>query len=170
MPNTVLHQVSPALQRGMVVKPVAGLIGVPAPHGTLVFPERLGPGIIEKIAPNGRVRVRWLDAELDAWMDPEEVQPHSGGTHIISVYHADGEGHYTRLHHHLIDGGLGCAHNWWVELRPYNIIRTVRDDGSAWTFRLNTHPSVDRVSTIWPEQPPDDDAAEALMVADLAVS
>jgi len=157
------------LTRGTVVTPVDELLGVWSHAGGLVPPETLGPGLVERVAPDGRVRVRWLDAEVDSWLDPDELKPYPAGTHVISVYHCDGHGHYARLRHRLVDGGIGCSHNWTVELRPDHIVRVVRDDGSAWTFRLNAHPGLERFAPIWSQQPPEDDDAEALTVADLAV-
>jgi hypothetical protein len=163
-------KVARPLTPGMVVTPVDALLGVWTPVvGGLVRPEALGPGLVEKVAPDGRVRVRWLDAEVDAWMDPEELLASEAGTHVISVYHCDGRGHYTRLRHRLVDGGIGCNHNWSVELRPENIVRVVRDDGAAWTFRLHSHPGLERIASIWPEQPPEDDDAEAITVAELGI-
>jgi hypothetical protein len=169
MPDLLLQQTKPALAGGTVVTPVDQLLGVWAPHGGLVLPATLGPGVVEKVAADGRVRVHWLEAEVDAWMDPADLRPYAAGTHVISVYHCDGQGHYTRLRHRLVGGGIGCTANWIVELRPDAVVRVVRADGAAWTFRLTTHPSTERIITRWPGQPPEDDDAEALTVAELAV-
>lgn len=170
MPDVMLQKAPPALASGTIVTPVDHLLGVWAPHGGLVLPERLGPGVVEKIAPDGRVRVHWLEAEVDAWLDPAELQPYAPGTHVISVYRCDGQGHNTRLRHRLVDGGIGCNANWTVELRPDAIVRVVRADGAAWTFRQTTHPVLEQIITRWPNQPPEDDDAEALTVAELAVA
>jgi hypothetical protein len=53
-----------------------------------------------------------------------------------------------------------------VELRPENVLRAVRDDGAAWTFRLNT--ALHCINSLWP-QPPEDADAEALAATELAV-
>jgi hypothetical protein len=170
MTNLTMPQAPPALERGTLVTPVDALLGVWAPHGGLVPPEGLGPGVIEKIAPDGRVRVHWLEAEVDAWMEAEDLRSLGANTHVISVYRCDGQGHNTRLRHRLVDGGIGCSANWTVELRPDAIIRVVRADGAAWTFRQHTHPGLERVVTRWPDQPPEDDDAEAFTVAELALA
>lgn len=170
MPGKTMPKTAQALAVGTVVTPTDELLGVWAPYGGLVPPEGLGPGVVEKIAADRRARIHWLDAEVDSWMDPEELKPHEEGTHVISVYHCDGQGHSTRLRHRLVDGGIGCTYNWTVELRPDAIIRVVRADGAAWTFRMSTHPALERVITRWPTQPPEDDDAEAFTVAELALN
>jgi hypothetical protein len=169
MTTSVMLDAPRTLKRGMVVKPAADLIGIPSPHRNLVLPEHLGPGVVEKTAADGRVRVHWLDAELDAWMNPADLEAYAEGTRVITVYQCNGRGTYTRLRHRLVDGGIGIAYNWVVELRPGDVIRLVRDDGSAWTFHLKTHPMLDRIVTRWPDQPPEDDDAEAFTVAELAI-
>ena len=57
---------------GRVVVPADNLVGVQAEDGRLVPLERLGPGLVEQVAPDGRVGVRWLTAEFVAWMDPTD--------------------------------------------------------------------------------------------------
>jgi len=69
-----------------------------------------------------------------------------------------------------VDTRSGLEHNWVVELLPYDVVRSVRDDGLAWTFDWyrvfhKLHPK----HTYY--VPPNEDAdAEALAAAELFFS
>jgi hypothetical protein len=85
--------------------------------------------------------------------------------HLVSVYRHP-KGGTPKLHRHLVVTGAGLEHNWTVELWPSYIVRTIRNsDRAAWTFTFNW--LFHRIQVWWP-QPPDDDDAEALVVADVA--
>jgi hypothetical protein len=154
-----------ALQPGEVVIPAEGITGVQTPDGRLILRHRLGPGIVEKVAPTGQVRVRWMDAEFDIWMDPVAVEPAGAHTHMITVYQCDGRGSAVRLGHHVITAER-LEYNWTVELRPDNLIRMIRADGHSWTFYAFCDTRC--ICTPWP-QPSEDTDGEALAAAELAV-
>jgi hypothetical protein len=157
--------VRPALQPGMVVALNEEFLGLPAPGDTFVPVAGLGPGIVEKVARSGQVRVRWMDAELDTWMDPAELCPRPPHTHLITVYECDGRGTNTRLRHQLVETE-SLEYNWTVEFRPDHVVRVIRAGGAAWTFHI--FPDIRGIHTSWPH-PPEDADAEALTVAELAL-
>jgi hypothetical protein len=151
---------------GTVVEPAGDLGGVQAPDGAIVSRDRLGPGVVEKSSPDGQVRVRWMAAEFDAWMDPEDLRSRGDHAHVISVYRCNGQGHNTLLRHKVVEKA-GLDYNWTVELRPKRILRAVRYDGPAWTFQISMFGK--NVQPLWP-QPPEDEDAEALAAAELAIA
>jgi hypothetical protein len=151
---------------GTVVEPAGDLGGVQSPDGDLVALERLGPGVVEKSSPDGQVRVRWMAAEFDAWMDPQDLNSRGDHAHLISVYKCDGKGHNTLLRHKVVEKA-GLEYNWTVEMRPKRIVRTIRNDGSAWTFEVSMFGK--NVKPLWP-QPPEDEDAEAIAAAELAIA
>jgi hypothetical protein len=153
-------------RRGTVVEPAGDLGGVQTPDGGMVPRDRLGPGIVEKLSPDGQVRVRWMVAEFDSWMDPEDLTSRGEHAHVLSIYRCDGRGHNTLLRHKVVEKA-GFDYNWTVELRPKRIVRVLRTDGATWTFRISLY--FKRIETFWP-QPPEDDDAEAVAVAELAIT
>jgi hypothetical protein len=165
MISSTVETARPVLRPGMVVALNEEFIGLPAPGDTFVQAEALGPGIVEKVAPNGQVRVRWMDAELDTWLDPADLRPQGPHTHLITVYECDGHGCNTRLRHQLVTTE-SLEYNWTVELRPDDRVRVIRADGATWTFHV--FPDIRCIHTFWP-QPPEDADAEALTVAELAL-
>ncbi|MFL5732570.1 MAG: hypothetical protein ACJ78Q_05155 [Chloroflexia bacterium] len=156
----------PLFRYGTVVEPTSDLGGVQGPDGEMTARERLGPGVIEKVSPEGQVRVRWMDAEFDAWMEPQDLRPLGDHAHLISIYKCDGKGNNTLMRHKIVERA-GLDYNWTVELRPHRIIRTVRTDGSAWTFKTSIFGK--QVNPLW-TQPPEDEDAEAMAAAELAIA
>lgn len=154
-----------AVRTGAVVLPADGLLGVQAPDGSLMLRDRLGLGIVEKVAATGKVRVRWLDAELDAWMDLADLHFAGEQTHVITVHQCDGHGSTTRLRHQIVETE-SLEYNWTVEFRPHHILRVIRADGPTWTFQV--FPDIRSIHTSWAE-PPEDADAEALTAAELAL-
>jgi hypothetical protein len=150
---------------GRVVVPADDLVGVQAEDGRLVPLEALGPGLVEQVAPDGRVGVRWLTAEFVAWMDPTDLCASGDDAHLISVYQCDGHGSRI-LQRRTVVEAAGLAYNWTIERRPRHIVRAVRSDGLAWTFRWS--PLWKVLTADWSE-PPEDADAEALTAAELAV-
>jgi hypothetical protein len=151
---------------GTVVEPTSDLGGVQAPDGEMTARERLGPGVIEKVSPDGQVRVRWMAAEFDTWMEPQDLRSLGDHAHVISVYKCDGKGNNSLVRHKVVQRA-GLDYNWTVELRPSRILRTIRADGSAWTFKVSMFGK--QVNPFWP-QPPEDEDAEAMAAAELAIA
>src|SRR5689334_11471035 len=88
---------------GTVVEPVGDLGGVQGPDGEMTARERLGPGVIEKVSPEGQVRVRWMAAEFDAWMEPQDLRSLGEHAHLISIYKCDGRGNSNLVRHKIIE-------------------------------------------------------------------
>lgn len=149
-----------------VVAPIAALLCVQAPDGGLVLCESLGPGLVQQVARDGRVWVRWVGAGFEMWIEPDHLQLPRPYARLISISRVDRRGN-TRLLRHKVVEEAGLEHNWSVELHPTNMVRTVRGDGAAWTFRfipILRH----LVTTAW-SVPPEDEDAEAFMVAEVAL-
>jgi hypothetical protein len=151
---------------GEVVTLARNLIGVPAPNGGIVPADKLGPGLVEQVTPDGTVCVRWIDADLEVCLPFEDVRSPGKDARLVTVkrYNRRGECSASR---YKIEARLGLTHNWIVETRFPNIVRTLRDDGCAWTFRHN--PIFNRIVAQW-EDPRDEDDAEALTAAELTLS
>jgi hypothetical protein len=164
----------PALEPGRSLYP--GLLVVPAPYlqwvqladGDQVPLELLGPGVVKDFMADGRVCVRWTDADLDAWMDPRDLRPFGRRTHAITVLRCDEHGNSVLLRTMTVMTH-GLEHNWTAEIHPDGVVRTVRADGEAWTFDwnpllrcMNSRGTLARV-------PSEDEEAEALTVAELSV-
>jgi hypothetical protein len=138
-------------------------MGVQSPTGDVVPADKLGPGVVQQLAEDGRVCVRWLGADFDACLDPQDVRSLGQHAHLLSVYKRDRNGVRIFMRH-KIAVSAGLEHNWTVELLPDNVVRVMRSDGHAWTFTIN--PFFKRINVWWP-QPPEDDDAEAFTAAEL---
>jgi hypothetical protein len=150
---------------GTVIEIAPQLAELQGPDGSMVPAESLGPGIVTWVGQDGRVCVHWVEADFDSWLDRTDVSSMGRDAHLVSVYHHNKDGS-VRLHKHLTVVNAGLEHNWTVELWPSHIVRVIRNsDRAAWTFTLNW--MFNRIQVWWP-QPPDDDDAEALVVADTA--
>ena len=154
------------LRRGEVVTLGADQMGVQSPRGGLIPPEKLGPGLVEQVTDDGFILVHWLDADLTAYMQPDELRVRGEGAHLLVIKRCDGHGECSLLRYR-ISSQFGFTHNWIVEMRPSNVIRVVRDDGHAWTFTRN--PIFKTINVYW-LQPPEDDDAEALTAAEMVFS
>ena len=55
MGREIVAQNSAYLRRGTLVLPAPDLMGVQGPDGSLIVSERLGPGSVEQISPEGTV-------------------------------------------------------------------------------------------------------------------
>lgn len=154
-----------ALKRGNVISAAAELAGLQAPDGSMVSSESLGPGIVEQFGQDGRVCVHWVGAGFDTCLDPTDVRPLGQDAHLVSIYRRDKRGE-TRLAKHVVVANVGLQHNWTVELLPDNTIRVIRNtDGCSWVFGFNW---IFKRIDVWWSQPPRDDDAEALVVAEAA--
>jgi hypothetical protein len=151
---------------GDVVSPAPDLGGIQSVTGALLDPGKLGPGLVEQFLPEGCILVRWLDSGVTSCMQPEELKLLGQSARLVVVKKCDERGQCT-LSRYKLASRLGFTHNWTVEMRPRNIIRVLRDDGSAWTFSRN--PIFNNVSVHW-LQPPQDEDAEALTAAETAFS
>ncbi|MEO6456966.1 MAG: hypothetical protein ABIO92_01635 [Chloroflexia bacterium] len=155
------------LNKGSVVTCATIIHGVQSPDGDLVPCERLGPGLVEGSASDGRMRVWWTMAGFSSLLDPDDIRTLGSDARLVSVHKYDKVGHSKLLRHKIVSG-VGFRHNWTVELRPGNVIRVQRWDGHAWTFTKN--PIFMRITTPAWSAPPDDDDAEALTAAELSLS
>ncbi|HUS16606.1 MAG TPA: hypothetical protein VM536_16545 [Chloroflexia bacterium] len=141
---------------------MSDVAGLPAPDGTLVPSDRLGPGIVQARAPGGALLVEWLDAHVTTWVASDDVQALGAGRHLVSVWRRDTRGQHRLLRRHL----SGLSSHWEVELLPKGVIRSVRADGCCWTFTIN---ALTREVTLPWDEAPTDDAAEAICAAELAM-
>lgn len=164
-----------------VVQPAQNLAGLQGPHGTLVLREHLGPGVVLETRyvpppfplnnkpPEEEILVHWAAADFDAWMQPNEVERLDPYARLIAEYEWDG--HEQRMFkNYKVISRAGLTHSWAVERLPDGVVRTVRTDGSAWTF--DWYPLYDRVYPIHTlnPNPTTDDDAEALTVAEVALT
>ena len=150
-----------------VVRSRQDLAGVQGLDGTYVSNERLGIGIIRDTRPNGEVLVHWVASDVVTWMRPDEIELFDHDARVIAVYERDG-GAGRVFKRCKVVSRVGLNHNWSVELFPDDILRTIRSDGSAWTF--NWYPLYERAYPIHTlqDEPRTDDDAEAITVAELA--
>ena len=157
---------SATLHTGDVVSLDDQLVGVPTIGGEITPAEKLGPGLVEQITPEGNVDVRWVDAGIETWLQLEDVRSLGDGARLVTVKRCDDQGALSLLRH-KIAARLGLQHNWVAELWPANLVRVLRDDGSAWTFTRN--PVFNKINAHW-VQPYDDDDAEAFTAAEFAIA
>jgi hypothetical protein len=155
------------LMVGSVVKIAPEVAGVQAPTGSLVARDRLGPGVVQEVSTEGAVRVHWPSADLDTWVTPEDLEPAEPRARLVEIYRSRRDGRRT-LEKCKVVAKAGLDYNWIVDICPGNVIRTVRSDGSAWTFdwypiRRCAQPRGTNIEYALPE----DDDAEALTVAEL---
>lgn len=152
-----------AFRIGEAIELARDLVGVQSPDGSLTPREQLGPGIVEQLDEDGRVQVRWVLAGFSVWLDPYDLRSPADNSHLITIRSCDESGSPTLLRYKVAP----IEHNWTVELRPRYVIRTVREDGAAWTFHMNS--CFRSIIPPWPA-PPDDDTAEALTAADISIA
>src|SRR4051794_7833038 len=157
------HKSDP-FRRGTVIAAAAEMAAIQTPGGDLVSADRLGPGIVEQMAQDGRVCVRWIGADFETCLDPGDVKSLGPNAHLITMKQRDKQGHIKLLKHRVVTTG-GLDHNWTAEMLPGNTIRVLRSDGSAWTFGFNW---IFKSVVTWWTQPPNDDDAEAVAVAEIA--
>jgi len=155
-----------AFDRGALVACSGLLHGVQSPDGDVVPCDRLGPGLIEESTGDGVLRVWWSAAGFSSVLDSTDCLPLGRDARLVVVHHFDKSGQ-IKLSRQRILGGVGFRDNWTIELRPPNVVRVIRWDGQAWTFRKN--PIFSRLTTTAWVTPPEDDDAEALAAAELAL-
>jgi len=154
-------EAEPGLGEGALVRLAAEVAGVRTPDGGLAPPERLGFGLVRA---RGRddVLVHWVDADVDTWAPRADVQPLGADQRLLTVWRCDQQGRRTLLRR----APVRLDHHWRVDLLPTGLVRAVREDGPCWTFAFNT--LTREVDPHWGEEL-DDDAAEAIVAADLAM-
>lgn len=165
MPAVALTEPAQALSHGIVVELASDLASVQSPDGSLVSADKLGPGLVQRSTCASRVLVHWVNAALEAWVDSADLRSLGSDAHLITVCKYDKHGVCKQLHH-KVDSGMGLRHNWVAELRPHDVVRILRCDGAAWTFTRNR--IFNGIQSCWP-QPPDDEDAEALTVAEFSI-
>lgn len=151
---------------GGIVRPVPELAWVQSPDGEHIPCEALGPGVVDEVDKTGRVLVHWTGGGFANWIEATDIRSAGPYAHIITVYNRDEHGISRFVRRRLVTE-KGLSQNWTVELLPESVVRTIRPDGSAWTFKYNW--VFEKIEVWWP-RPPKDDDAEALLVAELAVS
>lgn len=163
--NKTLVNKQPRIEE--VVRSRQDMAGVQDLDGTYVPNEKLGIGIISGIRSDNEILVHWVASNVDTWMRPDEVELFDHDARVIAVYQRDG-GAGREFKRCKVVSRAGLNHNWSVELFPYDVVRTIRSDGSAWTF--NWYPLYERAYPIHTlqDEPPTDDDAEAITVAELA--
>lgn len=140
------------------------------PEGDVILKQMLGPGEVREIAPDGSVLVHWVSADFDMRVERADLDAADPEVRLIAIYRGNLHSE-PALEKHKVVSDKGLTHNWVVEILPGNVIRTVRSDGWAWTF--DWYPLIHRVEprfAILEDALEDDDHAEALTVAELAVS
>ena len=146
---------------GQVVRPAEDLASIEGPDGILRAAETLGLGIVRAVDDAGRACVAWTGRPVETWQPRADLRPLAPNLRLVRVAHCDSHGHASAPQMRL---AVLEAH-WTVEILPTEVIRTRRDDGWGWTFAVNN--ATGDVISPW-ACPPDDGAAEALAVAELA--
>lgn len=159
------------LKRGAIVVPSGDLGSVQGLDGRLIAAERLGYGIVLHVAQGpqyaseANTLVRWTGASIESWVEQADLCSVGAGAHLVTVEKYDKSCRRTQVRHRLADR-IGLHHNWTAELLPDKVVRVLRYDGHTWTFKRNGF--FRRIDVWWP-QPPEDDDAEALTVAEFAI-
>src|SRR5215208_5255704 len=149
-----MQAIPKALNKGSIVACASIIHGVQSPDGDVVPCDKLGPGLVEESASDGRMRVWWTVAGFSSVLDPGDVRTLGSDARLVVVHKCDNDGQ-VKLQRHKVVSGVGFQHNWTVELRPRNVIRVQRWDGHAWTFTKN--PIFMRITSPAWSAPPDDD-------------
>ncbi len=151
--------------RGLVVSLSADLASIQGPDGNLVSADRLGHGVVQQSTAEGYTLVRWLGAGFECWVEQSDLRSLGPDARLLTVEKYDDKGICKQVRHKLTQGA-GLRHHWTAELRPPNVVRVLSHTGLKWTF---THNKLFRSIDVWWPQPPDDEDAEALTVAELAI-
>ncbi len=155
-----------SFRSGEIVMPAPELLSVQVDDGSVVACDRLGPGVIEQLAADASVWVHWMQADLHSWMETGDIRSAGTGAHLISVYRYDRHEQLRGVRHKVVAAG-GFSYNWTAELRT-GVVRVVSAGGEAWTFTIL--PVFHTVRTTSWDMPPSDEDAEAITVAELALS
>ncbi|MGA7733073.1 MAG: hypothetical protein WCD37_17585 [Chloroflexia bacterium] len=154
---------------GALVRADSSLAEIQTLGGSLIATDALGPGVVSEVGPAGEVKVHWARADLDAWVQAQDLLQFGENARLVTVrvFGRLGRGKAAR---HEVVKGAGLRYNWVVEVRPRNILRAIRPDGQTWTFEWyplfqQAHP----IHTLLMDHCQlNDDQAEALTVAEIA--
>ena len=161
-----------AFYAGAVVKLAPGIASVQSSDGSLIARDDLGYGLVQRTESDGAVQVFWTNANIISLTDPQDLIALGPRAHLVTVYQRDKDGNRKFVTGKVFTGGEGLTWNWDVEVLPNKVIRTLRSDGSIWTFDWyeffnEAHPEGTLLSGFTALQ--EDDHAEALAVAELAM-
>jgi hypothetical protein len=156
---------------GALVQADSTLAEIQTLSGDLVGADTLGPGVVSELGSAGEVKVHWTGPDLDVWVQARDLLQFGDNARLVTVRVFDrlGRGKIAR---NKVVRGAGLRYNWLVELRPRNIVRTIRPDGQIWTFEWypffrQVHP----IHTMLTDGCQlNDDQAEALTVAEIAAN
>ena len=153
------------LSCGLVVSLSGELASIQGPDGRLVSADSLGYGVVQQATADGYALIRWIGAGFDSWVEQADLRSLGSDARLLTVEKYDSRG-VCKQARHKVAQNAGLHYNWTIELRQPNIVRVLRTDGLKWTF---THNKLFRSIDVWWPQPPGDDDAEALTVAELAI-
>lgn len=151
--------------RGLVVSLASELASIQGPDGSLVSADSLGYGVVQQSTIEGYTLVRWLGAGFECWVEQADLRSLGSDARLVTVEKYDDRGIRKQVRHKVAHGA-GLRHNWTAEMRPPNVVRVLSHTGLKWTFK---HNKLFRSIDVWWPQPPDDEDAEALTVAELAI-
>ncbi len=153
------------LSGGLVVTLSSELASIQGPDGRLVPADTLGYGLVQQSTTDGYALVRWLGAGFECWVEQADLRSLGPEARLLTVEKYDGRGVCKQVRH-KVASNAGLRHTWTAEIRQPNVVRVLRQDGLKWTFK---HNKLFRSIDVWWPQPPEDDDAEALTVAELAI-
>lgn len=158
-----------AVRVGTLVRVDNSLAEIQMLGGNLMSAERLGPGVVSEVGGMGQVKVHWVGADLDAWVQQADLLQFENTARLMTVRVFNRFGRAKTARHEVIKS-VGLRYNWTVELRPRNVVRTIRSDGLNWAFQWfplfrEAHPLHTMMMDGYELN---DDQAEALTVAEIA--
>jgi hypothetical protein len=167
--NTFMGSKTVAVRVGSLVQADSSLAEIQTLGGSLVNTDTLGPGVVSEVEPTGAVKVHWVRADLDTWVQSQDLLQLGDNARLLTVRAFDRQGMGRTIRHQVVKG-VGLRYNWTVEMRPRNILRVIRPDGLTWTFEWHplfreAHPIHTLLADFCQL---DDDQAEALTVAEIA--
>ena len=167
--NTFTQGKTSVVRIGSLVQADSSLAEIQTLGGSLVNTDTLGPGVVSEVASTGAVKVHWVRADLDTWVQSQDLLQLGDNARLLTVRIFDRLGRAKTARHQVVNG-IGLRYNWTVEMRPGNLLRAIRPDGQAWTFEWyplfrEAHPIHTMLADFCQLN---DDQAEALTVAELA--
>ena len=150
---------------GLVVSLASELASIQGPDGRLVAADSLGYGVVQQSTSEGYTLIRWIGGGFECWVEQTDLRSLGWDARLLTVEKYDSRDVCKQVRHKVAQNA-GLRHNWTVELRQPNVVRVLRPDGLKWTFK---HNKLFRSIDVWWPQPPGDDDAEALTVAELAI-
>jgi hypothetical protein len=169
--NTYAPSRDKIVRVGALVRPDSALAEIQTLSGQLVNTESLGPGVVREVGLMGEVRVHWVGANLDTWVQWQDLDQIGESARLLTVRVYDRLGR-TKSTRHKVVKAAGLRYNWHIEIRPRNILRAIRTDGQVWTFEwYPLFQQANPIHTILMDYSQlNDDEAEALTVAEIAAT